>query len=165
MRERHLLPLAGAALALVLAGCLAPSSGGPDLEASASVDDATLEPGEWVNVTYHLTNRGEADYTYKHPGCPPARVDATARGPGPAVELYRYRNDSLAGTCMIRNVTVEAGETLSGTVNWNGRADGDAPDPHDGSRVPAGTYTVTAELVRADDGPTFPANVTVEVRG
>jgi hypothetical protein len=135
------------------------------MEASASVDDAQLEPGEWVNVTYRLENTGDEDYTYQHPGCPPARLQGIASGPAPAVDIYRYRDEAQAGPCMIRNVTVEAGSSVNGTVNWNGHLQEDAPDPHGGERASEGTYTLTVEIVRSDDGPVFPAEVTVEVTG
>lgn len=134
------------------------------MEASVSADDRTLEPGEWTNVTYRLENRGDATFVYQHPGCPPARVGGAAEGPGPDVDLYAYRDESRAGTCMIRNVSIAPGEAVSATVNWNGRQEADPPDPHGGDRVPAGTYTVTVELVRSDPGPVHPADVTVEVR-
>lgn len=164
MPSPRLPPTAALAAGLALAGCLGVGAE-PHMVPEATVDDPTLEPGSWVNVTYRLENQGDAPYTYQHPGCPPAVVDGRAQGPGPTVELYEYRDSAEAGTCMIRNVTVAPGEAVEGTVNWNGHQDDDPPDPHRGDRVPAGDHTVTVELARADGGLGFPANVTVEVQG
>lgn len=161
---RPLPLLLGLAAGLLVAGCLA-GGAEPDMAANATVDDPTLEPGSWVNVSYRLENRGDAPYEYKHPGCPPAPVAADARVDGDDVKLYEYRNESRAGTCAIQNVTVAPGEAVTGVVNWNGRTRADPPNPHGGDRVAAGTYDVTVRLARADDGPGFPANVTVEVQG
>lgn len=154
------LPLAALVAGLALAGCLGVGAES-DMASQATVDATTLEPGQWVNVTYEVENQGDAPYTYRHPGCPPAPVVADADGPGGTVALYQYREESQAGTCMVREVTVDPGGTVEGTVNWNGHRTEEAPDPHGGERLPAGDYQVTVELSRADDGPGFPADVTV----
>lgn len=174
---RHAILALAAILATVAAGCvLGPgelarhtaedpeAAPGPDLAVDVTADEEVLEPGAVLNLTYRLENVGNRSYSYEHPGCPPARVDAYARTPDGRTWLYTYRNGTVHGACALRTVTLGPGEALEETVQWNGRSTPDRPDPHEGDRV-TGNRTLEASLVRADDGPVFPGSVTVQVQG
>lgn len=154
---------------LLLAGCAAPSEGGseePPIDLILNADKDEIEPGEQLNLTVTVINEGDQPYTYEHPGCPPEAVRGDVdTGPGDAVDLYTYGQEPMYGTCAVKNVTLEPGQKVQTTLNWNGHTQDDRPQPHQGSAVSPGSYDLVVHLARADDGPTFQHSVTVEVTG
>lgn len=161
----RVLPLITAACLLV-AGCASQSSQTESpIELSLEADEATLAPGEHLNLTVTVENVGEEPYRYQHPGCPPEPITAEVSGTEGPVQLYPYGQEPMFGACAVRNVTLEPGQQVTVTLNWNGRTQSAQPDPHTGQRLAAGTYTITAELARADGGPTFQHTVTVDLTG
>lgn len=158
------MPIAVTALVL-LAGCAGPGQGdaGP-IRLSTELSDRALSPGEYTNLTVTVENTGEEPYTYEHPGCPPEAIRAEVATGDEPIRLYPYGKEPAYGACAVREVTLEPGQTVEAIVNWNGHEGPAQPEPHDGSRVSPGEYTIDVHLARADGGPTFAEQVTVEVR-
>lgn len=154
---------------LLLAGCAGPGTGTgdePPIDLILDADREQIQAGQWVNLTVTVENEGDEPYTYQHPGCPPEPVQAeVAWDGGEPIRLYPYGEEPMYGTCAVREVTLEPGQQVQITLNWNGRTQQDQPEPHNGSEVEPGSYELVVELARADDGPTFEHGVTVEVEG
>lgn len=148
------------ALLVPLVGCVAETG---SIEAGVEADRDRLQPGERVNVTATFANEGLLDYTYEHRGCPPELVDVWVEAPSGPIGLYPYGEEPLAGACVVGERSLEAGESLTVTVQWNGRTEPSPASPHEGAAVPAGDYTIRAELVRVDEGPTFASTTTITV--
>ncbi len=154
---------------LLLAGCAGPGAGTgdePPIDLILNADKDEIEPGQNLNVTVTVVNEGDKPYTYKHPGCPPEPVRGWVdTGPGDGIDLYTYGQGPMYGTCAVKNVTLEPGQEIQTTLNWNGHTQEDRPRPHQGPAVSPGSYDLVVHLARADDGPTFEHGVTVEVEG
>ncbi len=154
---------------LLLAGCAGPGTGAsdePQVDLLLNADRERLGAGQWVNLTVTVENTGDTPYTYEHPGCPPEPVlgEVPVDG-GEPIRLYPYGQEPMYGTCAVRNVTLDPGQQVQTTLNWNGRTQAEQPGPHNGTAVPPGSYELVVHLARADDGPTFEHGVSVEVTG
>lgn len=154
---------------LLLAGCAGPGAGTgdePPIDLTLDADREQIQVGEWVNLTVTVENQADEPYTYQHPGCPPEPVRGeVAAGQEEPIRLYPYGEEPTYGTCAVREVTLEPGQEVQTTLNWNARTQQAQPDPHNGSAVPPGSYQMVVQLARADDGPTFEHGVSVEVEG
>lgn len=154
---------------LTLAGCTGPGTGTgdePPIDLILNADRERIQVGQWVNLTVTVENEGDEPYTYQHPGCPPEPVRGEVpRDAGEPIRLYPYGEEPAFGTCAVKNVTLEPGQQVQTTLNWNGRTQGDQPGPHTGDAVAPGEHELVVKLARADDGPTFEHGVTVQVQG
>lgn len=163
-RVPRLLLVALAAVAL--SGCLGPASGqDPTLHVTLEQDADVLAPGEWVNLTYVVENRGPGPFTYQHPGCPAGDAEGDVVLGDRRIEVYRYHDDRPPTTCAVYERTLDPGDRIEETLNWNGRTQRDGTAPHAGDRVEPGTYDVVVVLRHADGGPDLARTARVEVQG
>ena len=142
---------------LLLTGCTS-SQTFEDGEFEVQLTGSPLGPGG--RATFDVTFTLEKPLTYTHPGCGPDLFSATVEI-GDGIHLGEYGASPMFGTCAVREQTLPAGSHTA-TFHWNGH-EGTMDDgaPHDGDRVPAGTYDVVIELRGDADKST---TVQVEVR-
>lgn len=141
-----------AAVALLLAGCVQPDGRQFEVEPRETQLDGT---GEWgVRLTL------DEPFTYDHPGCGPELFALHVATPNGTIRLYDYGQEPMFGACVITEKTLPAGEHEE-AFDWNGRTEGRKPDPHEGPRVPEGTYTLHATM----RGTNMTAQATVHVSG
>ncbi len=128
--------------ALILSGCTATQSF-EDGEFTVMLTGSPIDSDG--RATFDVTFTLEEPLTYTHPGCSPALFSATVQH-GDGIGLAEYGKEPLFGPCVIRETTLPAGAHTA-TFHWNGN-DGvmDGGQPHDGKRLPAGTYDVLIEL-------------------